>query len=311
LENIFYNMPFIAFLRAIKFSIQDIARNFWLSLVTVIILVLALSLVNILLTVQVVTQSAINSLKEKIDVTLDLKSLAQESEILALKSQVSNLDKVKSVEYTSKTQAIETFRKAHENDPDILQALRELNTNPLTASLIIKPKNIDQYDALITDLNKIDSPIIDSRNFDNPKSMLDKINIITEKITQIGVAVSLLFILITILVVYNSIRVTIYTHQKEIRVMRLVGASNWFIRAPFLISSIVYTIIGLAFTLLLLFPLLNLMQPYLEYFFNGYKLNLIDYFKVNFIMIFGTQFVVASLVNLFASFIAVRKYSRI
>lgn len=304
-------MPIIAFLRAIKFSIQDIARNFWLSLVTIIILVLALSLVNILLTVQVVTQSAINSLKEKIDVTLDLKSQAQEGEILALKSQVSNLDKVRSVEYVSKSQAIESFRKEHENDPDILQALRELNTNPLTASLIIKPKDIDQYDDLITDLNKIDSPIIDSRNFDNPKTMLDKINVVTGKINQIGIAVSLLFILITIMVVYNSIRVTIYTHQKEIRVMRLVGASNWFIRAPFLISSIVYTAIGLALTLLLFYPLLNLMQPYLEYFFNGYKLNLVTYFRVNFIMIFGTQFAVAALVNLLASFIAVRKYSRI
>jgi cell division transport system permease protein len=304
-------MPIIAFLRAIKFSIQDIARNFWLTLVTIIILVLALSLVNILLTVQVVTQSAINSLKEKIDVTLDLKSQAQEGEILALKSQVSNLDKVRSVEYVSKTQAIEAFRKEHENDPDILQALRELNANPLTASLIIKPKDIDQYDALITDLNKIDSPIIDSRNFDNPKTMLDKINVVTDKINQIGIAVSLLFILITILVVYNSIRVTIYTHQKEIRVMRLVGASNWFIRAPFLISSIVYTAIGLLLTLLLFYPLLNLMQPYLEYFFNGYKLNLIVYFRTNFILIFGTQFAVAGLVNLLASFIAVRKYSRI
>lgn len=304
-------MPIIAFLRAIKFSIQDIARNFWLSLATVIILVLALSLVNILLTVQVVTQSAINSLKEKIDVTLDLKAQAQEGEILALKSQVSNLDKVKSVEYVSKSQAIDAFRKDHEKDPDILQALRELNANPLTASLIIKPKDIDQYDALITDLNKIDNPIIDSRNFDNPKAMLDKINAITNKIEQIGIFISLLFILITILVVYNSIRVTIYTHQKEIRVMRLVGASNWFIRAPFLISSIAYTVIGLLFTLILFYPLLNVMQPYLEYFFNGYKLNLITYFQANFMMIFGTQFVVASLVNLFASFIAVRKYSRI
>ncbi len=304
-------MPIIAFFRAIKFSIQDIARNFWLSLVTIIILVLALSLVNILLTVQVVTQSAINSLKEKVDVTLDLKSQAQEGEILALKGQISNLEKVRTVEYISKSQAIETFRKEHENDPDILQALRELNTNPLTASLIIKPKDIDQYEALITDLNKIDSPIIDGRNFDNPKTMLDKINAITDKINQIGIAVSLLFILITILVVYNSIRVTIYTHKKEIRVMRLVGASNWFIRAPFLISSIIYTAIGLLVTLLLFYPLLNLMQPYLEYFFNGYKLNLITYFQSNFIMIFGTQFAVASLVNLSASFIAVRKYSRI
>ncbi|NTU99071.1 FtsX-like permease family protein [Candidatus Falkowbacteria bacterium] len=251
------------------------------------------------------------SFKEMIDITLDIKSSAGESEILALKGQVANLDRVKSAEYISKADAIEAFRKEHENDPDILQALRELNVNPLGASIVIKPKDIDQYDNLITDLNKIENPIIDGRNFDNPKAMLDKINAVAKKIEQVGVFVSLIFVLITILVVYNSIRVTIYTHQKEIKVMRLVGASNWFIRAPFLISSIIYTFIGMTATLLLFFPLLNLFQPYLQYFFNGYHLDLVSYFRLNFVNVFGLEFAVACFVNLLASFVAVRKYSRV
>lgn len=301
----------LSFLRAIKFSLQDIARNFWLTAATVIILVLALFLVNLLIAVQTITQSAINSVKEKIDVSLDMKDSAQDSEILALKAQVSNLENVKSVDYVTKTQALEAFKIKNGNKPQVLEAIRELNKNPLNATLIIKPMDIDQYDKLISELNQIDNSIIDSKNFDNPKVMLNKINSITKKIDEIGLFVSLIFILITILVVYNSIRVTIYTHQKEIGIMKLVGASNWFIKAPFLISAVAYTFFGLVITIGLFYPFLGLLQPYLETFFSGYTFNILTFFNSKFITIFGLEFLIATLVNVLASFIAVRKYSKV
>ena len=304
-------MFILSFLRAIKFSFQDIVRNFWLSLVTVIILLLALFLVNILITVQIITKSAVDSIKEKIDINLDIKGAAEDNEINALKAQISGLDKVKNVTFVSKADALEKFKENHKNDPQILQALRELNKNPLTPTLVIKPNDVAQYDELINDLNKINSTIIESRNFDNPKVMLEKINKIATKINEVGLIVNILFIIITILVVYNSIRVTIYTHQKEIKIMRLVGASNWFIKAPFLISSLLYTLFGLITIIAIYYPFLSLLQPYLETFFTGYNFNLLTYFNQNFFLIFGLQFIAAAVVNSLASFIAVRKYSRI
>lgn len=304
-------MIILSLLRAVKFSLQDIVRNFWLSIVTVVILVLALFSVNLLLTVRVITGSAINSIREKIDVNLYLKSEAPETQILALRAQVSNLSQVKSVVYISKAEALEAFKDKHKNDPDVLEALRQLNKNPLTPTLVIKPKQIEQYEELINGLNRIDSDIIESRNFDNPKAMLDKINGIAGKVNEVGMFVSLIFILITVLVVYNSIRVAIYTHQREIKIMRLVGASNWFIRAPYLISSVAYTLIGLAVTAVLFYPFLSILQPYLEAFFAGYNFNLLDYFSQNFIRLFLIEFLIASLINVAASSIAVQKYSRV
>jgi cell division transport system permease protein len=231
---------------------------------------------------------------------------------LALKAKVANLPEVKSVEYVSKAEALETFKAKHQDSPEVLEALRELGKNPLTPSLTIKPANLDEFDNLVNRLNTFDEDIIESRNFTNYKLMLDKINVITEKVAQAGLFMSGIFIFITVLVIYNSVRVAIYTHRREIAVMRLVGASKWFIQAPFLISSVIYTFLGILIIMAIFYPFLTLLQPYLETFFVGYNVNLVNYFYKDFVVIiFGVQFLGAALINVIASQLAVRKYSKV
>ncbi|MFH1822879.1 MAG: permease-like cell division protein FtsX [Patescibacteria group bacterium] len=304
-------MLFLSFLRIIKFSLQDVGRNIWLSIVTITILILALFSINMLLVVKVISQTAIDAIKDKVDVSLYLVPEAEENEILALKAEISNLNQVKEVTFISKAEALEFFRKKNEDNPEILQALRELGKNPLTPSLVIKPKNTESVDQFITELNKIESGIIESRNFTDHKLLLGKINNITDKVNRVGFAVSLIFILTTLLVVYNAIRVAIYTHRREINIMKLVGASNPFVYMPFLFSSIIYTFIGVAVATVIFYPFLGLLQPYLEAFFIDYNINLVSYFNENFINIFGLQFAGIALINIFASFIAVRKYAKV
>jgi cell division transport system permease protein len=303
---------FLSIARIIKFSFQDIVRNIWLSLVTIIILVLALFTVNMLLVVQVVGQNAVNAIKEKIDINLFLKATAEENQILALKAKISSIDEVKDVQYISREQALENFKQNHQDNPEILEALQQIGQNPLTPSLIIKPKNLDSFNNLINKLNSIDNDIIESRNFTNYQSMLDKINHITAKAKEAGLFLSGIFIFITLLVIYNSVRVAIYTHRHEIVIMRLVGASRWFIQMPYVLSSIIYTLIGVIFIMLIFYPFLSLLQPYLETFFVGYgNVSLLTYFYGNAIKIFGLQFIGAALINVFASYLAVRKYSKV
>jgi len=304
-------MFLFSFARVIKFSLQDIGRNIWLSLVTIIILVLALFSINLLLVVKVISATAISAVKEKIDISLYLRTNTEENRILALKAKISKLEQVKDIEYISQQAALESFKVKHKNNPEILQALVELGKNPLSPSLIIKPKNIDQYDELIASLNKIEDDIIESRNFADRKTMLEKINSITDKVSEAGLLMSLVFVFITLLVVYNAIRVAIYTHRMEIGIMKLVGASNWFIRAPYLLSSIIYTLIGLIATIIIFYPFLGLLQPYLEAFFIGYNFNVISYFNSHFIAIFGIEFLAAALINALASLVAVSKYSKV
>lgn len=302
---------FLSAARVIKFSLQDIGRNIWLSIVTVTILILALFSVNMLLTVEVISQGAINAVREKVDVGIYLGNDAKEEQILALKTEIENLSEVKEVEYISKAQALESFREQNQDNPEVLQALRELGINPLSPSFVIKPANVDDSDGLITQLNKLDNDIIESKNFSDHKLLLSKINLITEKVSEVGMIVIGIFILITILVVYNAVRVAIYTHRKEIAIMRLVGASNSFIYMPFLLSSVIYVLVALVVIIALFYPFLSLLQPYLEAFFIDHNVNIITYYNSHFIAIFGLQFLGAAIINMVASLLAVGKYAKV
>lgn len=301
----------ISFFRVIKFSFQDIVRNIWLSLVTVTILVLALFSVNMLLVVDLISKTTVSAIKDKIDVSLYLKADAEESDILVLKAKISNLPDVKEIRYISKNEALNSFRSKYKNSPEIIQALRELGKNPLSPSLVIKPHDAENYQSLLNILNSLNDDIIEARNFSDHESILNKINSISERVNKAGLILSLIFISITILMVFNSIRMAIYTHRTEIAIMRLVGASNWFIRAPYLISSIVYALIGTLITIIAFYPFLNLLQPYLETFFVGYNVNIFSHFVDNFIPIFGYQLATACGINIIASLLAVGRYSKV
>lgn len=304
-------MFLLSFFRVIKFSLQDMARNIWLTVVTITILILALFSINMLVTVNVITEAAVGSIKDKIDVNLYLKPTAAEDKIMALKAEIGNFSQVKEINYISKAEALENFKTKHQSDPEILEALRQLGENPLTPTLIIKAKNLEQYDELITKLNKIESDIIESRNFASHKLLLSKIDNLSRKVNKVGVFVSLVFIIISILVVYNAIRVAIYTHRREIGIMKLVGASNWFVKSPFLISSIIYSLIGVIITGAIFYAFLFVLQPYLETFFMGYSINIISYFNQNFLYIFGLEFLAAAFINILASFTAIGRYSKV
>ncbi len=309
--NTFYKIFMNNFFRVLKFSAQDIARNVWLSAATITILVLTLFSINIMVTVRVISDNAISVIKDKVDFSLYLKNEAREDEVLALKNRIEGLSNVKSVEYISKQQALQKFRDKNQNNQQVIEALRELGKNPLSPSLIISPSDTAQAPQLVESLKRLDSGIIESRNFSDNAAITKKIDYITNKINEAGLFVIIIFSLTSLLVIYNTIKVAIYTHRREIEIMRLVGASRSFIIAPFLVSAIIYSLIAILVITSIFFPFLSLLQPYLEVFFTGYNINIVYYFINNFWLIFGIEFLAFAAAAAIASSLAVRKYSKI
>jgi len=176
---------------------------------------------------------------------------------------------------------------------------------------MIVPQNFEESELVVNNLKMIDSPIIESRDFSDNTVILKKINDITRRVNQVGLFIIFVFILTSLLVVYNAIRVAIYTHRQEIEIMRLVGASNFFIYMPYLFSALIYTLLSVLIVISVFYPFLTLLQPYLETFFTGYNINILSYFVDNFWLIFGAQFLVVLVINIIASLFAVRKYARI
>jgi cell division transport system permease protein len=294
--------------RIIKFSIQDFFRNFWLSFVTLTILVLALFSINLLIIFNVVAGFAVSSIENKIDINIYFKPEINEDQVHNVQRYLQSLIKVKEVNYISKDQALANFKERHKDNPKILQSIEEINQNPLGASLIVKAKSPADYPAIMENLADPQyNNLIESKDFDDHKQVIGRITGITQKVNTGVIIVALIFTLISILIISNAIKMAIYTHREEIIAMKLVGATNWFIRGPFLFQSLIFAVLSVLLTIVIVYPLLGLIQPYLTLILEN-DFSIIAYFNNNFVLIFGLELLGAMILNFLSSYWSVNKY---
>lgn len=299
---------FLMFLRIIKFAFQNFYRNFWLGIVTITMLIVTLFSITTLITLNVVTDQVVKSIENKIDVSVYFKENVDESQILKAKAELGNLSEVEKVTLVSRDEALILFKEQHKDDPTILSSIEELDANPLPDFLIIKAKNTKDYPKVLDVLNTEEyNEIIERKDFDDHKAIINKISLIKDRTKKLGLIIIAIFSSIAALIVFNTVRIAIYTHRDEIKIMKLVGATNWFIRAPFLFEEIFYALISSFVLISLFYPLLNFVQPHFNYFLD-YDFDLISYFKNNFFIIFGLEFLIIAAINVLSSVVAMKKY---
>lgn len=305
-------MLLVSITRSILFALQSFWRNFWLSIATIFIIFLAFISINFLIVINAVSESAVGAVKDKVDVSVYFKEGIREVKIAEVKSHLEVLPQVKSITYNSSDQNLENFKNRHKEDRAISETLKELPGNPLGATLIIKAKDLADYPEI---LKAIDNPayndLIEEKNYDDHQVVISRINSISDNIKKGGLLVSLIFVVIAVLIVFNTVRIAIFTHQNEIGIMKLVGASNWFIRAPFILESIFSGILACILALVVLYPLLSIIQPQLSSFFDGATFNLVGYFNSNLLLLIGSQIVGIILLNIISSSLAISKYLKV
>lgn len=305
-------MFFVSLYRITKFAWQNFWRNVWLSVITVFILVLTLFTISVLFTLNIVGDQAIKSVKEKVDIDLFFESEVAEDKIIATQAFLESLAEVKSVRYISQEEALERFKEEHQDDPTIQAALTELEENPLSPTLVVKAKAIEDYSAIMVALDNSEfNYLIESRDYEDNQVVIDRLNDISNRVSQVGLIISALFAFIAFLVVFNTIRITIYTYREELGIMKLVGASNAFVRFPFVVESILYAVIASVVTMMVMYPLLALLSPYVNNFFAGYELDMFSYFWQNFWKIFGLELFIALFLGIFSSMVAIGRYLRV
>ncbi len=291
---------------------QGFARNIWLSIVTIIILVLTLLSVTTAAGVNVLADQAISSVQEKVDVSVYFKPDVQEKDVLNVQNRLESMGQVKDVNYTSAAQALENFKTKHANDPIILDSINQLDTNPLGATLVVKAQSITDYPAIMSILDSQEySALIQDKNYDDNQIVIERLDNLSSRVQRIGYIISGVFIIIAILIIFNTIRINIYTHREEIGIMKLVGASNWFVRAPFLVESLMYGLLAVVVSLAILYPLLSVIGPQVNNFFEGYNLNFSQYFSTQFWQIVGWQVLFATALSVVSSLIAIGRYLRV
>lgn len=301
---------FTALSRIIKYGLQGFWRNGWLSTTTILIMVLALIVFEGLIIFNILAETARQSVQDKIDISVYFKLNTSEDDILKIKNSLETLSEVKTVEYISRDEAMAIFQERHKDEELISQALNELEENPLAASLNIKAHHPEEYAAIAGHLDD-----------DSLKNSISKVTyaqnaVVINRLTKIiNVSKKVVLILtiflafIAAVVTFNTIRLAIYSNREEIGIMRFVGASNAFVRGPYMVEGIIYGLIASLLSILILAPIVYFAAPYIEIFVSGS--NLWNYFISNLAKLFGYQMIFGVALGAVSSFIAIRKYLKI
>jgi cell division transport system permease protein len=295
--------------RIFHFGLKNFSRNGWLSTATVAIMTLALLVFGSLLLFGYVTQQATASIENKIDISVYFQTNTAEDEILSIQQSLESLPQVASVQYISRDQALANFEQNHANDQTVSEAINELDTNPLEASLNIKANDPSQYAAINSYLQSPNlTQYIDTISYPQDQDVINRLAEIVSIVDHGGWAAIIFLVIIAGLVVFNTIRLAIYSNREEIGIMRVVGASNALVRGPFVVDGMLCGAIAAIVSLLILAPILYFVSPYLDVFIPG--LGLWHYFYTHLARLLLYELLFGVLIGAFSSFFAVRRYLR-
>ena len=293
--------------RIIKFAWQGFLRNGWLSVSTIGIMILALLVFESLILFNVIAGGAIKSVQEKVDISVYFKSNVSEDSVLNIKRSLEGLSEVKAVEYVSREEALEEFKARHADDETIVQTLEELDENPLLASLNIKANELGEYDTIASYLeapNLADS--IEKVPYAQNKVVIARLDKLTNTTERGVVALTVFLTFLAVLVTFNTIRLAIFSNREQIEIMRLVGASNSFIRGPYIAEGVLYGLIAAVVSFAILVPVISFMSPHIAGFIL--EVNLGDYFANNWVNLILYQVLFGVTLGIVSSAIAIRKY---
>ncbi|MBI4713630.1 ABC transporter permease [Candidatus Uhrbacteria bacterium] len=303
---------FISTYRVTKFAFQNFWRNFWLSLITITMLVLTLLTVNILIVLNFVTDQAIQTIEDRVEISVYFHSSTPQTSVDNAVSYLRSLSQVRDVQTISAQEALDQFIARHQQDEIILKSLDEIGANPFGPSLVIKAQTVSDFDFILEALENPEfRDYIREKDFSNYSDVVARIQNATDRIRTFGLALSIIFLLIAVLIVFNTVRMSLFIHREEIGIMKLVGASDRFVRAPFLLEMILLSLIAIVVTLLIAYPTVAILEPKFGFYFGGEPIGLVNYFEKNGLMIFGFEFVGLVLLTMFSTGMAMRKYLKV
>jgi cell division transport system permease protein len=299
--------------RVISSGLLLVKRSGMLGVSSVAVTVVTLTVILGLFFSQALLDASLRTIESRVDVTIYIADSASNETIDTIKKELEFMPEVKSVDYVSREEALVLFRERHANDDLTLQALDEIGKNPLPASFVIHAKDTAQYENIIATLEDNSTFIQENKsfitkvNFSRNKQVIDKILLLRDGVQRFGYTLTLIFIIIAIMVTFNTVRLATYTMKDEIEVMRLVGARSAYIRGPFIVAQIIYSLIASLITLVLFLGVTYILRDSLTIFFG---VDLFVYYSQNIFEISGLIVLSGLFLGITASFASVTSYLR-
>lgn len=305
---------FITFSRIVRAGAVNFARNTWLAMAAMAVMVVTLTIILFSLVTSATFNNTIAQINSKINISIYLNDSVTDQQRNDLMSQLRSLPEVKGVNYVSKDQALAEYRTENANNKDLLQAINETG-NPLPASVQVSPVDPSKIDQVQKVLNQsstvaLEDPQAGTSYSGDRKAAIDKIAHATSILKRVGVVAVLLFALISMLIIFNTIQMAIFNRRDELTIMRLLGASTWYIRGPFVVESVIYGVLSALISVGIISALFVTASSGLQ----ASSLGLLDigyantYFHHNFFWLLTLQLGVGIVIGAASSVIATRRY---
>lgn len=289
---------------------KNFLRNGWLTVATVTVFTLSLLIVGMIFVFGLASSRLLDSLEQKLNINVAFNTDVPEESILQIKSQLEKYSEVASVEYTSRDQALEQFLALSAGDPSITKALEEIGDNPLPASLTIRARHPEQYDTIARAVTESGFKNEISRvNYEKNKKIIDSVAGASRKSKDIGLILAVLFVAVAIVVALNTIRINMHSRRQEFEIMRLVGASNIYMRMPSVFEGIFYGTAAAILALLLILPAIKIIGSALI--FSIAPGFLMQYFLGHFIWVLLALLTLGWTLGAVSGFLALSKYSKV
>jgi len=302
----------LIFLRSVRYALQDFVRNFWLSLATLLVMIIVLFLVNTLIGLDYAKTALLSELNQRIDIALFFKPNVQESDVKRIQTDLEQNQAVASVVSISPDEGMTTLKERY---PDIAEKiLPALNENPLGYTLRIQARNLEDYPTILNTIenNSEYMSLLDAAHQVDARALTESAASAADKINRIALALASLFLVLSIIIMFNAIRVSIYSHRDEIAVMKLVGATNMYIRLPYVLESVLYVFCSLVLNTFLTFFAIKFSQPLLDRMFVGIaNIQLLEYFTAQAQPILIAEFIAMALLSIISTSLALRKHLKV
>jgi cell division transport system permease protein len=298
--------------RIIKNGFVNFGRNVWLAIAAIAMMAITLTILLFAIIANATFTHTISDLTSHIDVVEYLKDSTTQPQVNTQLKQLKSLPNVASADYTSKADALKTYEKENASNTTLLAAISETD-NPLPASITIKPVDPNKLQEIQDFLNE---PVQKALQSDptsysgDRKAAVDKITSATHFFQQAGVVGIIIFIIISMLIIFNTIRMAIFNRRDELVIMRLLGASTSYIRGPFVVETMLYGAVAAAISLTICWALFKVASSTLQ----ASSLGLLDisyssrYFNRHALTILTIQLLVGILIGAASSLIATRRY---
>lgn len=297
----------------IKEAFTNFKRNFSTGIGSTITIFLSLFLIGIFFFANIVVQSVVDSVEDKVSITAYVADDASDADIKEVMSYIEGLDYVDSVSFTTKEQALEDFKNSTESNTDIVEQLD--GENPLPRSIEVALTDPQQVETVANQIinNETFQKICDQP--DNPSDSVmygqrsvEKLFSVTNIVRYAGIAAVVLLVFVTLIFINNTIRLAIMARRREISIMRLVGATKGFIRGPFVMEGIIQALIGSALAIGCLALVNAFVSPYLVGIISWLPVQISG---AEFLGVSLTLLVIGLLIGLFGSALAMRRYLKV